>query len=51
MQVRPDSTSVTAAVLASALWAGLWIGYVIFTNGAVFIGNVFNPAPPWRCSR
>ncbi len=44
MQVKADSTSMTVAVLAAALWSGLWIGYAIFTKGEVFTGNIFNPA-------
>jgi hypothetical protein len=43
LQSHSDSSVITVAVLASALWSGLWIGYILFSHGAVFAGSPFNP--------
>ncbi|HUO55160.1 MAG TPA: apolipoprotein acyltransferase, partial [Rhodoblastus sp.] len=43
LQTRPDSSAFTVAIIASAAWIGLWIGYFIFTHGAAFSGSLFSP--------
>ena len=44
LQSRPDSTAMTVAIIGSAAWTGLWIGYVMFTHAAAFTGSLFSPA-------
>src|SRR5664279_2838868 len=44
LQTRPDSTGMTVAIIGSAAWTGLWIGYVMFTHAAAFTGSLFSPA-------
>ena len=51
LQSRPDSTAMTVAIIGSAAWTGLWIGYVMFTHAAAFTGSLFSPPPPFPPSR
>ena len=44
LQTRPNSTGMTVAIIGSAAWTGLWIGYVMFTHAAAFTGSLFSPA-------
>ena len=44
LQTHPDSSATTVAIIGSATWAGLWLGYLGFTHAAAFTVSLFGPA-------